>query len=166
VTRVALAALSATLALCAAGCGGGSTDAAPTQDPGAFLREVVRERATGEYGRAWDALHPSHKLAVSRRRYVLCELLTPLPGRLESIRVLGVKDEPVVIAGQHDSTPSKAVTLRVSVQVPFFTKRVKVTTTSHAVAVHGHWTWLLTRDNFETYRAKGCPGTTPQQPAL
>ena len=65
----------------------------------------------------------------------------------------------MLIAGEKKSVPSKAVTLKVAVNSPGIPKPVVVKDTYHAVAVDGHWTWLLTKDNFAQYKAGNCPGT-------
>jgi hypothetical protein len=38
---------------------------------------------------------------------------------------------------------------------------VPVTVTAHAVAVKGHWRWILTAKRFASYREKECPGFEP-----
>jgi hypothetical protein len=156
-TAVVCAALAVT-----AGCGGGSNDAAaPTQTPGLFYTSLIREKATGQYDLAWKSLHPLHQQVAPEKVYVKCENQTVFPGHLIRVSVVGVKDEPVTIAGQSDTVDSKAVTLKVVVDSPGIPKPVVVKDTYHAVAVDGRWTWLLTADNFAEYKAGRCPGAAP-----
>jgi hypothetical protein len=156
-----IAILGATLAV-VAGCGGGngtSEPAGPDQGPGLFMSSLIRQKATGQYDLAWKSLHPAHQRVAPEEVYVRCENLTVFPGRLIKVSVVKVIDEPVLIAGETESVPSKAVTLRVAVDSPGIPRPVVVKDTYHAVAVDGHWTWLLTKQNFLEYKAGVCPGT-------
>jgi hypothetical protein len=125
------------------------------------MSSLIRQKATGQYELAWKSLHPLHQEVAPERIYVRCENLTVFPGRLIKVSVLNVKDEPVRIAGEKASVASKAVTLRVSVNSPGIPRPVVVKDTYHAIAVDGHWTWILTRENFAEYKAGHCPGTAP-----
>jgi hypothetical protein len=160
VHRASLIAILCAAAVAVAGCGGGSNDSgAPSQGPGLFMSALVREKATGQYELAWNSLHPLHQKVAPKSVYVHCENLTVFPGHLVKVSVLRVKDEPVQIAGEKESVASKAVTLKVSVNSPGIPKPVVVKDTYHAIAVDGHWTWILTRQNFAEYKAGMCPGT-------
>jgi hypothetical protein len=161
VQRALLIALLAAAIVVAAGCGGGgsSETGTPQQGAGLFMSSLIREKATGQYDLAWKSLHPRHQEVAPEKVYVRCENLTVFPGHLVKVSVVRVIDEPVVIAGAKESVPSKAVTLKVSVNSPGIPRPVTVTDTYHAVAVDGHWTWLLTKDNFAQYKAGTCPGT-------
>jgi hypothetical protein len=123
------------------------------------MSSLIRQKATGQYDLAWKSLHPLHQQVAPEKVYVKCENQTVFPGRLIKIAVVKVKDEPVRIAGERASVASKAVTLRVSVNSPGIPKPVVVTDTYHAIAVDGHWTWILTAENFAEYKAGHCPGT-------
>jgi hypothetical protein len=123
------------------------------------MSSLIRQKATGQYDLAWKSLHPLHQHVAPEKIYVKCENQTVFPGRLIKIAVVKVKDEPVRIAGERASVASKAVTLRVSVNSPGIPKPVVVTDTYHAIAVDGHWTWILTAENFAEYKAGHCPGT-------
>jgi len=155
-----IAALCLALAF-AAGCGGssGSSSALPDQAPGLFVSSVVRQKATGQYELAWRSLHPLHQKVAPEKVYVHCENLTVFPGHLIKISIVGVKDEPVLIAGEKDTVPSKAVTFKVYVNSPGIPKPVVVKETYHTIPVDGHWTWILTKDSFSQYKAGICPGT-------
>ena len=158
--RTLLICLLGSALLAAAGCGGSSSPAGPPgQTPGLFMSSLIRQKATGQYDLAWKSLHPLHQHVAPEKIYVKCENQTVFPGRLIKIAVVKVKDEPVRIAGERASVASKAVTLRVSVNSPGIPKPVVVTDTYHAIAVDGHWTWILTAENFAEYKAGHCPGT-------
>jgi len=161
VHRVLLTAILSLAIVVAAGCGGGgSTETgAPEQGAGLFMSSLIREKATGQYDLAWKSLHPRHQEVAPEKVYVRCENLTVFPGHLIKVSVVRVIDEPVRIAGENESVPSKAVTLRVAVNSPGIPRPVVVRDTYHAVAVDGHWTWILTKENFAHYKAGTCPGT-------
>jgi len=128
------------------------------------MTSLIREKATGQYALAWKSLHPFHQRIAPRGEYVHCENLTAFPGRLLKVSVVRIQNEPVLIAGEKRTVSSKAVTIRVSVDYPGIDKPVILTDTYHAVAVGGHWTWILTRGNFAQYRSGRCPGAAPVTP--
>jgi len=162
VQRTLLIAILSAAILVVAGCGGGSSGTgAPGQTPGLFMSSLIRQKATGQYELAWKSLHPLHQQVAPEKIYVQCENQTVFPGRLVKVSVMRVKDEPVRIAGEQKTVASKAVTLKVSVNSPGIPKPVVVTDTYHAIAVDGHWTWILTQDNFTEYKAGHCPGAAP-----
>jgi hypothetical protein len=163
VRRTALIAILGSIAVVPAGCGGTSApkSGSPAQTAGLFMTSLIREKATGEYDLAWKSLHPLHQQVAPRAKYLACENKTVFPGTLRKVSVVRVKDEPVLIAGQDHTVASKAVTIRVSVDSPGIPRPVVVTDTYHAIAVDGHWTWILTRKNFADYRAGHCPGLPP-----
>jgi hypothetical protein len=124
-------------------------------DPAGFLTTVVEQIAGNDYADAWVSLHPAQKLVADRDAYVACESQSPIPGRLASVTVLDVSDEEVRVAGE-GTTPGKAVRLKLSIG-GLGGDPVVVTHTGHAVAVAGHWTWILPPDRFADYEAGRCP---------
>jgi hypothetical protein len=144
------------VALLAAGCGGGGK---PAQDPGDFVRALVRNLYQGKSGVAWETLHPLHKAKVSRARYVACERLEPLPGRIRGFYVVRVKDAPSTVPGSGDEVDSTAVTFRVLLALPGLQPQ-PVTHTAHVFAVAGHWTWVIGPDDYAAYAAGDCPVAT------
>lgn len=126
-------------------------------DPGAFVAQLVREIAANDYAGAWTTLHPAHQRVASLDAYVACEGMSPIPGKLTSVRVLGVTDKQVSVAGENGAVTAKAVRVRLAI-AGAGPDPVVLTHTSHAVAVAGHWTWILPRERFAEYRAGRCPG--------
>ena len=165
-SRLAFGGLIAVLITSAlAACAGGSSTPSgpePRQDPGLYMAAVVREKILGDYALAWESLYPAHKRVAPRREYVSCESKAPFPGLLERIRVVKVADEPVRVAGVRRKLPSKAVTVRVIARNPFLDRPAVVDHTFHAIAVAGRWTWILTPQRFEDYRAGYCPSAQGQ----
>jgi hypothetical protein len=163
------------LALClCAGCGGSKSSSqekqssssqamttaakAPDQDPGDFYKDLVNQQALGQYGRAWDSLHPFHQAVVSRARYVDCQSQNDTGTfTIEKTEVLDQYDEPVRIPGQTKDVPSKAVTLRLTIGGGGLEKPGTYTQTAHAVAVDGQWRWILKSVDFRAYKAHRCP---------
>jgi hypothetical protein len=160
-----LAALLAVGALVAAGVvaagsalawGSGETRRAPALgDPGVFMKRVVTQVLAERYEAAWSTLHPAHQRVASRAEYVSCELLSPIPGVLDTIRVLSVRRGRAQVAGQ-GALPARAVTIRFTLTEPSLGETAEVTHTFHAVAVGGSWRWILPPGRFETYRADAC----------
>lgn len=58
------------------------SDAAP------FLSHVVRLIAANDYATAYPLLHPAQRRLAKVVDYVNCEQLSPVPGKLSSLRVL------------------------------------------------------------------------------
>ena len=162
-----LAILVAVVAAVAAGAivlgsrGGSGSPAGPEDDPVAFLKGVVGQIVRNDYAHAWSTLHPAQQRAVSRKDYVRCELQTKVIGHLDSLTVVRAFDDPVIVAGAGARpVPSKVVTFRLRLSEPGV-GTVSFTHSVHAVAVGGHWTWILTPHRYGLYRAGGCSLAPP-----
>lgn len=125
-------------------------------DPARFMTGLIQEIAANDYGGAWATLHPAHQRVATREAYVACEGQTPIPGKLSSVSVVDVSDKQVEVAGEAGTVEGKAVRLELSI-TGAGPDPIVVTHTSHAVAVAGHWTWILPPDRFAEYRAGRCP---------
>jgi hypothetical protein len=133
----------------------------PTDDPAVFLRGIVSQIARNDYGAVWPRLHPAQQRVATRSTYVRCEQLTPIPGHLDWIRIVSMKDERITVPGDHGVVDSKAVIFRLRLSEPVLKQSVTVTQTVHAVAVDGRWRWILSPQRFGVYRSKSCPGAAP-----
>ncbi len=144
---------------------GGSSQ--PSADPVVFLRGIVTRIASNDYASVWPKLHPAQQRVVPQGEYVRCEELTPIPGRLDWIRLVKSADERITVPGDDGVVDSKAVTFRLKLTSVAVGSSVVVTQTVHAVAVGGEWRWILTAKRFASYRAKTCPSldTSPQPTA-
>ena len=147
----ALAAALAAVAL-VAGCGGG--DSKPDQDPGEFISQLVHHVAAGRYAQAWTTMYPPHQRIATRKEYLRCEPMTPFPGKVESVRILEVFDEPVEVAGQAEDVESTAIIVRLTVRAA--NERDRFDSTFHAVAVDGKWTWFLPESRYAAYVVGDC----------
>jgi hypothetical protein len=143
--------------------GGRSDTKQPSADPALFLRGIVSQIAANDYGAVWQKLHPVQQRVATRTAYVRCEELSPIPGHLDWIRLVGTKDERITVPGDKGVVDSKAVTFRLKLSEPVLKESVTVTKTVHAVAVGGEWRWILTPERFGIYRSKACPGAAPTQ---
>jgi hypothetical protein len=135
----------------------------PTADPVVFLRGIVSRIADNDYDGVWPSLHPAQQRVATRTVYVNCEAMTPIPGHLDWIRLVGAKDEQISVPGDRGTVPSKAVTFRLKLSEPVLDESVIVTQTVHAVAVDGEWRWILSPKRFGIYRSRSCPTAESSQ---
>ena len=114
------------------------TDAVP------FLSHVVRLIAANDYATAYPLLHPAQRRLVPLADYAACEGLSPVPGRLSSLRVLRTTHERIHVAGTSAGrVPSTAVTFELQLTGSRLEGSATVQLTAHAVSVAGRWAWIL-----------------------
>jgi hypothetical protein len=147
--QMKLLALFGILVLLAAGCGG-EEDPAATGAGSAAVRKY-EDLYSGNFGRAWDELHPAHQRIVSRARFAQCARQTIAVGDLESIEVLDVFDDDIRVAGLRERR-AKAVRVRVS---SFHGE--SFTVAEHEVKVGDRWRWILNSAAVAAYRQGRCP---------
>jgi len=81
---------------------------------------------------------------VSKQAYLKCEVQTPIIGHLDSITVVHVFDDRVLVpGGDMHSVPSKVVTFRLRLTPPLL-GTLTFSHTVHAVAVDDRCRWILT----------------------
>jgi hypothetical protein len=140
--------------------GGPGRTAQPKDDPVVFLRGIVGRIARNDYAAVWPTLYPAQQRVATRENYVRCEAEDPVVGRLESLTLVTQLDERIVVAGAGSAlVDSKAVTFRMKLSDSSGESFANVTV--HAVAVDGHWRWILKPSRFAVYQAGGCPKTAP-----
>jgi hypothetical protein len=121
----------------AAGCGAGSST--PREPVGAFMTRILREELNGQWGKQWTELHPGHQKLITQAQYVSCSrgMGTNVATGKETFTVLDVADDAIDVQGVPQRT-SKLVTITVKAPgISALTYRL------HAVAVAGHWAWIL-----------------------
>jgi hypothetical protein len=131
----------------------------PTPQPGdpvAFLRATVAQIAANDYARVWETLLPAQQELVPRSRYARCESASPIPGKLTSLRVLGVRDEQIEVAGTSGRSAARAVTFRIVITEPALNDSVAVVHTVHAVRFADRWGWILPAARLELDRSPTC----------
>ena len=130
---VALVALAAVVAGC------GSASASPKESVGVFMTRILREEINGQWSRQWTELYPAHQKLITRAQYVACSrhMGTNIATGRETFHVLGVANDAIHVQGVPQHT-AKLVTIS-------FTEPGEdaLTYRLHAVAVSGHWTWIL-----------------------
>jgi len=156
----AVAAIAAGAVLIGSRGGSGST-AQPKDDPVEFLKVVLGQIVRNDYADAWQTLHPAQQRVVSQRDYVRCELQTKIIGHLDSLTLVRAFDDPVLVAGGGvRPVESKVATFRLRLSEPGVGV-ITFTHSVHAVAVGGHWRWILTPHRYELYRLGGCSQAPP-----
>jgi hypothetical protein len=140
--------LVALLAL-AAGCA--LTEDSEDHDAGAAVKTVLEKEYFGDYGGAWDKLHPRHQRLVTRKEYEECRRGIDVQGTIESVVVLDVEDSPLSVYGLPPNTPAKEVQVRV------VTDESEYTASYHVVRVGDEWRWVLTDRAARGFERTDCP---------
>jgi hypothetical protein len=123
-----------------------------------FAIRVVRLLGSNRYAEAWAGLHPLHQEVAPLARYVECENLTPIPGRVTSVRALGTWSAPAHVAGLAAPVPGMKVKLRIVISEESIPARTVVVKTVAVVRVPQRWAWLLPPVRYAAYAAGECPG--------
>jgi hypothetical protein len=153
---VVLAAIAAGTAFATVSVAGVARSDTTRGDPVVFLKGVVRQIAGNRYASAWQTLAPAQQRLVPKSEYVRCESSSPVPGRLDWIKVVRAYDEPVEVAGLAGLVTSKAVTFQLKIVEPALQDSVVLTHTVHAVPAGSHWAWILPPDRFQLHRSGTC----------
>jgi hypothetical protein len=144
--RIFAAALVVALA---AGCA--LSEDSSEHEAGAAIKRVIEQEYVGDYGPAWDQLHPRHQRFVTRPEYEECRRGIDVVGTLESVLILDVRDKPLTVFGLRPRTPAKAVEVRVT------TDESEFTATYHVVRVDDSWRWVLTDRAARGFARTDCP---------
>ncbi len=140
----------------ASGRGGHQRRGAAEEGPGAFMTHVVQLIGANRYGEAWLLMHPAQRRLAGLEEYVTCEIRSPIPGRVRSVRVEDVRAEPAQVApGRFVS--STGVAVRIEIAGGLLSRPVVVHDTVHAVRLGSRWTWLLPPERLAQYGANRCP---------
>lgn len=152
---VAVAALVAATVVAAGSLASGERRVARAGDPAELAVRVVQLIAANRYDEAWEHLHPRHRRAARRAEYVACESLSPIPGTLETVEVLGVSGELVHVPGLAQPVEGKTVRVRAVIAGPT-DPPVVVEDDVHVVPARGRWAWILPPERFDAYAADRC----------
>jgi hypothetical protein len=120
-------------------------------DAGTAVKNVLEREYVGDYGTAWDSLHPRHQRLVSRAEYEECRRGIDVAGTLETVLILDVRDEPVTIYGLRPRTASKEVDVRVT------TDETEYKASYHVVRVGDEWRWVLSDSAARGFARTDCP---------
>jgi hypothetical protein len=144
--RILILALAAALA---AGCTLSENEEDRTA--GTAVKELIENEYVGNYGTAWDSLHPRHQRFVTRPEYEECRRGIDVQGTIESVLVLSVRDATLDVYGLPPNTPAKAVRVRVT------TDETEYTATYHVVKVGDEWRWVLSDQAARGFARGPCP---------
>jgi hypothetical protein len=137
------------LSVVAAGCA--LSEDSSEHEAGTAIKRVIEQEYVGDYGPAWDGLHPRHQRFVTRPEYEECRRGIDVVGTLESVLILDVRDRPLTVFGLPPRTPAKAVDVRVT------TDEGEFTATYHVVRVGDSWRWVLTDRAARGFARTDCP---------
>jgi hypothetical protein len=147
-----LAALAATAAVVAAtaGCGGSST-AAPKEDPGAVMQAVVKHELAGQRAITYGMLVREQRKVISPALYRKCSPGAPMTTAAK-VGIVGIRDEQFAVPAL-GKTKTKAVRYKIS----FRDGMAPIASTGHLIAQDGHWRWTLSADSFDSLSGGSCP---------
>jgi hypothetical protein len=146
---VARTVLAVVLAALAAGCA--LSESSDDHDAGAAVKTVLEDEYFGNYGAAWDRLHPRHQRLVTRKEYEDCRRRIDVSGTIDSIVILDVRDTPLTVYGLPPRTPAKVVEVRV------VTDETEYTASYHVVKVGTEWRWVLSDKAARGFKRTSCP---------
>jgi hypothetical protein len=142
---------AAAAAVAVAGCGG-SSEAAPKEDPGHVMKTVVRHELSGRRALSYRMLVREQRDAVSPRLYRRCSPGPPLQESVVTVGVTDVRDEEFSVPAL-GKTKTKAVSYRIA----FHDGTDPIRSTGHLIAQDGHWRWTLSRASFASLSDGSCP---------
>jgi hypothetical protein len=146
---LARAVLLVALVALAAGCA--LTEDSEDHEAGAAVKTLLEKEYFGDYGGAWDRLHPRHQRLVTREEYDECRRGIDVQGTIESVVVLDVQDSPLTVHGLPPNTPAKQVRVRV------VTDENEYTAEYHVVRVGDEWRWVLSDRAARGFERTDCP---------
>jgi hypothetical protein len=146
---VARTLLAVVLVALLAGCA--LSEDSEDHEAGAAVKRVLELEYFGDYGGAWDTLHPDHQRLVTRQEYHDCRRGIDVQGTIDSVVVLDVRDRPLSVYGLAPRTPAKQVEVRV------VTDETQYTSTYHVVSVQDSWRWVLNDEAARGFERTDCP---------
>ena len=120
-------------------------------DAGTAVKRVLEQEYVGDYGGAWNTLHPRHQRFVTRDEYHECRRGIDVLGTIESVQILDVQDTRLSVYGLPPRTPAKAV------EVHVVTDEREYDATYHVVRVADGWRWVLSDRAARGFARTSCP---------
>ncbi|MBA2361098.1 MAG: hypothetical protein H0V79_09250 [Actinobacteria bacterium] len=148
---MALARTLCALALVALAAGCALSEDSEDHEAGAAVKTVLEKEYFGDYGGAWDLLHPLHQRLVTRNEYHECRRSIDVEGTIQSIVILDVKEAQLNVYGLRSRTPAKRVRVRV------VTDESEYSATYHVVPVAESWRWVLSDKAARGFKRTDCP---------
>jgi len=149
--RTAFARALVTIALVALATGCALNEDSDDHEAGAAVKTVLEKEYFGDYGGAWDSLHPRHQRLVTRQSYEECRRGIDVQGTLDSVVVLDVRTVPLTVFGLRPRTPAKRVKVRV------VTDETDFMSDYHVVKVENEWRWVLSNRAARGFKRSPCP---------
>ena len=149
--QMAVARTLVVVALVALATGCALSEDSQDHDAGAAVKTVLELEYFGDYGGAWDRLHPRHQRLVTQKEYEDCRRGIDVQGTIDSIVILDVQDTLLTVYGLPPRTPAKRVKVRV------VTDETEYTATYHVVKVGSEWRWVLSDKAARGFKSTACP---------
>ena len=124
-------------ALLFAACG--NDDGGGSDEPGDFASDVIEQLSNGQFGRAWETMHPAQQEFVDRDFYVECAQGSAPAMELVDVETVEVYEEEATIPGTDTTANATAVTYRAEVTSGGDTQ--SFTDTTRLFEVEGDWRW-------------------------
>ena len=137
----------AALAVFLVACGGSNGETSGAADA---FEDFIDHMSRGQYGRAWDNLHPAQQTLVTREDYIQCRGDDSF--EVEIVRIIEEYDEDVPIPGTDLVVASTAITAEVRVSSGLLEDTS--TDTIHEILVDGEWRWIVS--NPDDYDPETC----------
>ena len=115
--------------------------ASPSESATDAFERLIDYFSKGQYGRAWDEMHPSQQALIAREDYMLCQAKKIGGADIEIVDIVDVYSEDAPIPGTGLVLPSTAITFEVRITGGLFEDTT--TDTSHEFDVDGEWRWVV-----------------------
>ncbi len=137
---------------------GSAPQASAAPKPDAMVIQLLRADFRGDWGKAWDLLHPGQQRLVPREKFSACQTASAtFAGYVPlSMRNVGSSSQSLHATGVAQRT-STAVTFLVIVKIAGFGAVTGFQQTTTAVWTGTRWAWALDSGAVAAYRAGRCP---------
>ncbi|HUG14189.1 MAG TPA: hypothetical protein VMM78_04150 [Thermomicrobiales bacterium] len=146
--RVAILVLFVFMACLLASCGG----EVDTSDAEASVRLRLEQLSRGEYGKAWDTLHPAHQEIVSRQKFIECgrELALQRDPSVDSIIIIDARQQTkeIVWIGEVEV---------IEVEVDWRTGENLRRSIDDVIEVDSAWRWVIGEPALRAFQSGVCP---------
>ena len=119
----------------------------------AALTRQIQYLTHGQYGPAWEQLHPAQQAVVPKALYVRCNAQTAIALVAQSIIVVRDLPDQIVVPGTNQRVDARSLT--VAIKTPTGTQQA----TFHLILVGASWRFVLslTGAGAAAYRRGACP---------
>ena len=142
--RFGLVLFAISIAVGLSGCSYGNGDTSASR----AAREVFQDYLDGDYGKAWDSLHPAHQAIVARDTCINCQSTTQ-----------GLPWNKVQVDREHDEiwdAPEVGQITTRTVELRLIGDKDITQGSLHLVKVDGQWRWFLDADAVRAFKEGKC----------